>query len=107
MERDPSRTELDESTRQDLVRMADGSLEGYPRAELEVRIAGSPRLRAALERQRAGSAPLRNLDLQAPSSLRARLALQSRASSRPRRRRQFAFAGALAGAAAAAVLAAV
>jgi hypothetical protein len=108
MDRDPSKTELDEHTRRDLARLADGSLDGYPRAELEARLASSPALRAALERQRVGAAALRGLDLDAPTSLRARIAAQAAAPTRrPHRRWRLAFGGALAAATAAAALLAV
>src|SRR5215510_10352813 len=73
MDRDPSQRELDEGTRRDLTRLADGSLEEYPRAQLEARLDASPALRAALERQRMGAATVRGLDLEAPASLRARI----------------------------------
>jgi hypothetical protein len=113
MERDPSHTELDEATGRDLARLADGSLEGYARAAIEARLAGSPPLRAALERQRAGAAALRGLEVEAPASLRARIAADTPGASagaarRPRRgARRLALGGALAGAVAAAALAAV
>jgi anti-sigma factor RsiW len=112
MSGDPSHRELDEQTRRELAGLADGTLEGYPRAELEARLAGSPALRAALQRQRAGATALRELDLEAPTSLRARIAADSVTSSRrpPRgrtSRRRLAIGGALAGAVAAAALAAV
>jgi hypothetical protein len=106
MDRDPVKNGLDERTRRDLVRLADGSLHGYPRAELEARLAGSPVLRAALERQRAGAAALRDLLLEAPATLRSRIAAENVAPPR-RRRGRLAIAGAVAGAAAAAALAAV
>ena len=113
MARDPTQRELDEATRQDLARLADGSLEGHPRAELVTRLVGSAPLRAALERQRAGGAALRGLELEAPASLRARIAAQTtsapeRPARRPGRRpRRLALGGGLAGAVAAAALAAV
>jgi len=106
MDRDPSQSEIDEVTRRDLTRFADGSLQGHARAELEVRLGDSPGLRAALERQRVGAAALRGLDLRAPASLRTRLAAAAGTPARRGRRRRFTFAGALAGAAAAAALAA-
>jgi len=106
MDRDPSQSEIDEVTRRDLTRFADGSLQGHARAELEVRLGDSPGLRAALERQRVGAAALRGLDLRAPASLKTRLAAAAGTPARRGRRRRFTFAGALAGAAAAAALAA-
>jgi len=107
MDRDPSHAELDERTRRDLARLADGSLQGHPRAQLEARLAGSPALRAALERQRAGVAALRGLDLEAPALLRTRIAAEAAPRSRPERRRGLAFAAGLAGAIAAAALVAL
>ena len=104
MDRDPSQTELDERTRRDLARLADGSLEGHPRRELEARLAGSPALRAALERQRRGFAALRGLDLEAPASLRSRIAAPATTPARGAHRRRLAIGGAVAGALAAAVL---
>jgi hypothetical protein len=106
MNGDRSHRDLDERTRHEMASLADGSLEGRRRAELEARLAGSRSLRAAFERQRTGAAALRGLDLQAPASLRARLATEAPAPSRTARRR-LALGGALAGAAAAAILAAV
>jgi hypothetical protein len=107
MNGDRSHRELDERTRREMASLADGSLEGRPRAELEARIAGSPTLRAAFERQRTGAAALRGLNLQAPASLRARLVAEAPAHSRGTARRRLALGGGLAGAAAAAVLAVV
>ena len=107
MNGDRSHRELDERIRREMASLADGSLEGRPRAELEARIAGSPTLRAAFERQRTGAAALRGLNLQAPASLRARLVAEAPAHSRGTARRRLALGGGLAGAAAAAVLAVV
>jgi hypothetical protein len=101
MDRDPPHAELDERTRRDLARLADGSLEGRPPAQLEARLADSPALRAALECQRAGVAALRGLDLEAPASLRTRIAPEAAPRSRPERRRGLAFGAGLAGAIAA------
>jgi hypothetical protein len=106
MDHDPTKNGLDESTRRDLARLADASLDGYPRAELEARLAGSPALRAALERQVAGAVALRGLNLEAPASLRTRIAAETAAPPR-RARRRIALGGALAGALAAVALAAV
>jgi anti-sigma factor RsiW len=107
MDRGPSHREPDERTRRDLARLADGSLEGYPRAELEARLSGSVALRAALERQRAGAAALHGLSIEAPASLRAGIATRAEARPRGAGRRPLALGGALAGAVAAVVLAAV
>jgi hypothetical protein len=107
MNGDRSHRDLDERTRREVASLAGGSLEGHRRVELEARLAGSPTLRAAFERQRTGAAALRGLDLQAPASLRARLVTEAPAFSRGNARRRLALGGALAGAAAAAILAAV
>jgi hypothetical protein len=107
MSPEPDQHELDEATLRGLAQLADGSLEGWRRAELEAQVAYSPTLRAALERQQAGVKALRGLDLQASPSLRGRIAAQGAAPPRPVRRRRFAIAGTLAGAVAAAALAAV
>lgn len=98
--------EFDERTRRALASLADGSLHGYERAELEARLASSPPLRAALERQRAAAALLRKVDLAAPTELRARVAV-ARASARPKRRRRWVIGAPIAAAAAAAALIAV
>lgn len=107
MNGDRSHRDLDERTRREMASLADGSLEGHRRAELEARLAVSPALRAAFERQRTGAAALRGLDLRAPASLRARLVTEAPAASRGTARRRLTLGGALAGAAAAAVLAVV
>jgi hypothetical protein len=99
--------DLDERTRRDLARLADGSLDGYARAGLEARLASSPALRVALERQRAGASALRGLTIEAPASLRARIAAEAAVPPRRSRVRRLALSGALAGAVAAAALAAV
>jgi anti-sigma factor RsiW len=104
MDRDPSNGELEERTRRDLTRLADGSLEGYARAELEARLAGSPKLRDALARQRAGAAALRGIHLEAPASLRTQIAAETPSPSRPKRRRRLVIGGAVAGALAATAL---
>jgi hypothetical protein len=103
MNGDHSHRDLDERTRRELASLADDSLEGYARAELETRLAASPTLRAALERQRVGVTALGGLSLEAPASLRTRIAVEAKSSRRRLRRPRFAVAGALAGAAAAAV----
>jgi hypothetical protein len=100
--------EIDERTLRRLAQLADGSLQGWERAELEAEVAHSPTLRAALERQRAAVTALRGLDLQASPVLRERIATASASPPRqPARRRRFAIAGTLAGAVAAAALAVV
>jgi hypothetical protein len=106
MSGDSPQSEPDERTRRALASLADGSLQGYDRLELEARVARSPELRAALERQRAGEAALRSLDLEAPSDLRARV-MAHRETRRRSSRRRWAIGGPIATAAAAAGLIAV
>jgi hypothetical protein len=98
--------EFDERTRRALVSLADGTLHGYERTELEARLASSPKLREAFERQRTGAAALRGVDLAAPAGLRARVEA-ARASARPAPRRRWWIGGPIAAAAAAAALVAV
>jgi hypothetical protein len=95
--------ELDERTRQGLAALADGSLQGYERAELEARLESSPRLREALDRQRSAATALRGVDLRAPSSLRIRVDAERPRARRRLLGRRLALAGALAAVAAAAV----
>jgi hypothetical protein len=99
--------ELDEATLRRLAQLADDSLQGSDRAELEAQVAASPTLRAALARQRTAAAALRGVDLQASPALRERVASASVPARRPARRRRLGLAGALAGAVAATALAAV
>jgi hypothetical protein len=109
MNGDPSQSEPDERTIRALASLADGSLHGRERARLEDRIASSPGLRAAFERQRAGVTALRGLELAAPAELRARVE-GARASARrvaPRRRRWTVAVPIAAAAAAAGLLAAL
>ena len=107
MNPDNGHPELDEATLRQLAQLADDSLQGWDRAELEARIAASPTLGVALERQRTATAALRGLDLQASPPLRERIVSASAPARRPARRRRLGLAGALAGAVAAAALAAV
>jgi hypothetical protein len=99
----------DERTRRELAALADESLGQDARKSLEARLAESPELRAALERQRSAAAALRGLDIPAPASLRRRIAAELPQSKSPARRpwrgRRLAFGGVLAGAAAAILLA--
>jgi hypothetical protein len=99
-----SDSELPEGLERDLARLADGSLQGRARARLEAQVARSPELRAALDRQRAGIAAVRSLDIPAPERLRSRVESELAAPTRRQRRRRFAIGGALAGAAAATAL---
>jgi hypothetical protein len=105
MSGDQSHRDLDERTQRELASLADGSLEGDRGAELEARLAASPTLRAAFERQRVGATALRGLSLEAPASLRTRVAAEAAPSPRRVRRPRFALAGALAGVVTAAVAA--
>jgi hypothetical protein len=99
---------ISERDQRDLVALADGSLSGGDREEAEARVAGSPHLAAALERQRAGLAALRRLDaLAAPAGLRARVNAERSRPSAAVRRRRFAIGGLVAGAVAAVALTAV
>jgi hypothetical protein len=102
-----AQSEPSERDQRDLVALADGSITGRRREELEARVAASPELQAALQRQRTGLAALRGLDLPTPLSLRERLEAERSSPSRRVRRRRFAIGGALAGAAAAVALTAV
>jgi hypothetical protein len=98
---------LDERTERELAALADGSLPGRRRKALEARVAASPELRAALERQRSGAAALRGLDLVAPAGLRRRVEAERSRPSASVRRGRLALGGALAATAAAIVLAVV
>jgi hypothetical protein len=108
MSPDNGHPELDEQTLRQLAQLADGSLQGWDREELEARVASSPTLREALDRQRVAASALRGLDLQASPALRERIGTATASPlGRRAKRRRFALAGALAGAVAAAALAAV
>ena len=96
--------EIPERTMRELARLADGSLQGRARTTLEQKVAASPSLRAALERQRAAVGALRGLELQTPVGLRERLQAQGPVPTPLVRRPRLAFGGALAAAAVAAVL---
>jgi hypothetical protein len=99
--RSPSEREL-----RDLAALADGSLPAARRAELEARVAASPRLQSLLAEQRRALVALQARGEQAPDSLRAALAVQAgRARSRPRRLRLASGLAAVAGVALALVLA--
>jgi anti-sigma factor RsiW len=100
MSGDSAHNNLDERTRRRLASLADGSLHGHERAELEARLASSPRLRQALEGQRSAVAAIRGLDIPAPEGLKRRIEAERRQSrSRAHRGRPLAFGGALAAAA--------
>jgi hypothetical protein len=78
-----------------LARLADGSLPAAERAELEERVAASPRLQALLAEQQRAVAAIGARREQAPPGLRAWL---DDATRRPARRRPLVAAGAAAGA---------
>jgi hypothetical protein len=105
MNGDSSHNEIDERTERELAALADGMLGQPQRDALEARIASSPSLAAALERQRTGLAALRALEpAGAPLALRERIEAERASPSRPVRRRRLQAFGAIAGAAAAAAL---
>ena len=91
----------------DLARLADGSLPDDRRAEVEAQVAASPELTTALRHQAVAMEALRSTtDIGAPARLRAEIE-RKRAGS-PKRRSRFASArGAVVAAAAAAAVAAV
>ena len=104
MNGDSAHDELDERTLRQLAQLADGTLSGSRRDALEARVASSPELRVALERQRSAVAALRGADVPAPAGLRQRIEAEHSRPSVPVRRRRLAIGGALAGAAAAVAL---
>jgi hypothetical protein len=104
---DAHSNEIPERTIRELARLADGTLQGRARDALEAKVSASPTLQAALERQRAGVAAIRGLEVQTPPKLRARIERERAAPSRPVQRRRLAIGSALAGAVAAAALVAV
>ena len=91
----------------DLAALADGRLAGRRRSELERRVAGSPGLQAALDRQRSAASALRGVELPAPLRLRERIESARSAPSRPVRRRRLGTLGGIAAAVCAAVLVAL
>jgi hypothetical protein len=107
MNEHPSENPLDERTERELTQLADGALGVNERGALEDRIAASPALAAAFERQQTAGAALRGLDLAAPAGLRARIEAEGRRPAARVRRRRLSIAGGLAAAAAAAALLAV
>jgi anti-sigma factor RsiW len=103
---DPESTSdgLDERTLADLTRLADGTLQGSRRTALEARVAESPELAAALERQRVARSALGAISMPAPLALRTRIEHErTRPMGRVRRRRA-GILGGLVGIAAALVL---
>jgi anti-sigma factor RsiW len=105
MTQHPSEEPLDERTERELTQLADGTLGGADRGALETRIAASPELAAAFERQQWARGALRGLDLAAPAGLRARIEAEGERPAPRVRRRRLSIAGGLAAAAAAALLA--
>jgi hypothetical protein len=97
----PSDTTWDDRSVAALTTRADGSLARRRQARLEARLAESPELRAAVERQGRAVDALRSIDVAAPAALRARIEV-ARADSP--RRPPLAVAGGLAAAVAAAAL---
>jgi hypothetical protein len=87
--------------------LADGSLPSQRKPEVMRRLETSPRLQAALKRQRFAATTVRSVAQPAPATLRARVEDQSAASTSPRRLPRLGKlrVGVLAGSAAAAVLA--
>ena len=105
MNGESSPNDIDERTERDLAALADGTLRGAERDALEARVAASPVLAAALDRQRAGIAALRSLEpAGAPLALRERIAAERSSPSRRVRRSRLRVFGAIAGAAAAVAL---
>ena len=68
----------------DLAALADDSLRGHRRSELDLRLAADPRLAAALERQRDALSLLAGSSVQAPLGLRIRV--EELKAERPGRR---------------------
>jgi hypothetical protein len=104
MSGDRSDNHIDERTQRELAALAGGSLRGEARSSLEARLAHSPELRAAFERQRSVATALRGLDIAAPARLRRQVEAERPSPRAPRRRPRLALGGALAGAAAAIAL---
>jgi hypothetical protein len=107
MSGDGSHKRIDQRTQRELAALADGCLASEARSSLEARMADSPELRVALERQRLAVAALRGLDVEAPARLRRAVAAERPFPRGPRRRRGLALGGGLAGAVAAIALALV
>ena len=92
----------------ELAALADGSLRGRRRRALEQRVAASPELESALERQREAIAALAvTREVYASAGLRARVEAERRERAPAMRRQRFSLAGgvAMAGAAAALIIA--
>ena len=87
---DPHPNQPDEADLRDVAALADGSLPGARRAEVEARVAGSPLLGAELERQRRAVSAIRgaSAEVRAPATLRERIeaAAAGAGESRPAKR---------------------
>ena len=72
---EPDPTQPSERDLRDVAALADGSLEGGRRADVEARVAGSPVLSAELERQRRALTSIRGAssEVRAPAALRERI----------------------------------
>jgi hypothetical protein len=105
--KDPGAEGLTDRRLGDLAALADGSLGGRRRSEIEAMVEASPELRAALDRQRTAAAALRGLDLPAPLALRERIEAERSSPGRSLRRRRLGAMGGIAAAACAALLVAV
>jgi anti-sigma factor RsiW len=91
-----------------LAALADGTAQGRARRRIEAKVAASPELQAALERQRQAIAVLAvTRDVYASAGLRARIGAERRERAPVMRRRRISMAGgvAIAGAAAALIVA--
>src|SRR4051812_20441744 len=89
----------------ELTALADGTAKGRTRRRIEQRVAASPELQAALERQRkAVSALAVTREVFAPAGLRARVGAERRERAPAMRRQRFRLAGGVAMAGAAAAL---
>jgi hypothetical protein len=88
----------------ELAALADGSLPPHRRAELERRVAASPRLQALLREQQEALEAVRGLDQRAPDRLRQSISAIRVKPPRRRLRRRVALGAAAAGGIAALVL---
>src|SRR4051794_8422440 len=102
-----SEEHLSDRDRADLARLADGILSPRRRAKVEARVADSPELRAALERQRRAVGLVRGAGGAMPAGLRARLEAARRETAPRARRWRIGLGAGLATAAAATALALV
>ena len=97
--------EIDEAVEAQLAALADGRLPEAEREAVEAKVAASPALRAAVERQRAALSAIAALEPGgAPLALKERIEAERSSPSGRVRRGRLGLFGAIAGAAAAAVL---